>query len=79
MCIYLQNTVKDFAARSIGILQEAMRWAPNATRSHLINYLLTLDNSSRGLTQHSGLSLATESVLNYAGYNRTSAPLGVCM
>ncbi len=72
-----QSTVKDFAARSIGILQEAMRWAPCATRSHLIEYLLQLENSSRGLYQHSGLALITEGVLQYAGYNRPSAPLGV--
>ena len=72
-----QTTVKDFAARSAGILQEAMKWAPNATRSHLIEYLLQQDNSSEGLFQHSGLALATESVLNYAGYNQTAAPLGV--
>ncbi|XP_046360282.2 phosphatidylinositol 4-kinase alpha-like isoform X1 [Haliotis rufescens] len=71
-----ETTVKDFAARSAGILQESMKWAPNATRSHLIEYLLQQDNSSEGLFQHSGLALATESVLNYAGYNQNAAPLG---
>eukprot|EP00106_Octopus_bimaculoides_P007153 XP_014774595.1 PREDICTED: phosphatidylinositol 4-kinase alpha-like isoform X3 [Octopus bimaculoides] len=71
-----ENTVKDFAARSTGIIQEAMKWAPNATRSHLIEYLLKMEHSSQGLFYHSGLALATESVLNYAGYNKTAAPLG---
>ena len=73
----MQSTVNDFAARSVGILQEAMRWAPHATRSHLVEYLNQLDNSSTGLYQHSGLSIITESVLQYAGYNKPSQPLGV--
>ena len=76
---FSQTTVKDFAARSIGILQEAMRWAPSATRSHLMQYLLQMDHSSRGLYQHSGLALITESVLQHAGYNRSAAALGVIM
>lgn len=75
--LYQQTTVNDFASRSVGILQEAMRWAPHTTRSHLIEYLLRMDNTSQGLNQHSGLALATESVLNYAGYNRSSSSLGV--
>ena len=54
-----------------------MRWAPGATRSHLIEYLTQLEHSSQGLYQHSGLALITESVLQYAGYNKPSLPLGV--
>ncbi|XP_041348000.1 phosphatidylinositol 4-kinase alpha-like [Gigantopelta aegis] len=70
-----ENTVKDFAARCGGILQESIKWAPNATRSHLIQYLLQLETTSEALHQHSGLALATESVLTYAGYHQTAASL----
>ena len=75
----MQNTVKDFASQSSSILQEAMKWAPQAVRSHLMEYLLEMENTSQGLFQHSGLALATESVLNYAGFNRNAAALGVCV
>ncbi|KAK3587139.1 hypothetical protein CHS0354_006780 [Potamilus streckersoni] len=71
-----EQTVKDFATRSSQILQEALKWAPSTTRSHLIEYLLKFENASEGLFQHSGLALATESVLNYAGYSKTAAVLG---
>ncbi|KAL8613207.1 hypothetical protein ACOMHN_043016 [Nucella lapillus] len=71
-----ESTVKDFAELSKGILQESMKWAPDAVRSHLIHYVLSTENSSAGIHQHSGLALATESVLNYAGYNKNAAPLG---
>lgn len=74
-----QNTVKDFAEFSKKFLQESMKWAPNAVRSHLIHYVLNMENASAGIHQHSGLALATESVLNYAGYNKNSAPLGVSL
>ncbi|KAK3879548.1 hypothetical protein Pcinc_015884 [Petrolisthes cinctipes] len=60
-----ERTVIDFAARCQGILQEAMKWAPEATRSHLQNYQTHIDQAN--LTSHSGLALATESVMQYKG------------
>ncbi|XP_071514880.1 phosphatidylinositol 4-kinase alpha isoform X1 [Panulirus ornatus] len=66
-----ERTVSDFAARCQGILQEAMKWAPEATRSHLQNYQTHLDQTN--LSSHSGLALATESVLHYAGLGVSSS------
>lgn len=67
--------MKDFAARCKGIIQEAMKWTPQATRSHLQDYLNQL--SASGIWYHSGLSLAIESVLQYTGLNSQSATLNV--
>ena len=67
----------DFSARCQDILHEAMKWAPTATRSHLQNYQVCLDQNN--LNSHSGLALATESLLNYAGIRGPTQSLQVCL
>ncbi|CAG9559156.1 unnamed protein product [Danaus chrysippus] len=68
-----EGIVKDFADRCHGIVQEAMKWAPQSTRSHLQEYLNQVPNST--LWHHCGLALATGALLGAPGLNRMSAPL----
>ncbi|XP_068676768.1 phosphatidylinositol 4-kinase alpha-like isoform X2 [Montipora foliosa] len=67
-----EGTVRDFAARCSGIIMEAIKWAPETTRSLLQDYIMKLENASQGVAHHTGLSLATENVLQFAGLNPSS-------
>ncbi|XP_072163702.1 LOW QUALITY PROTEIN: phosphatidylinositol 4-kinase alpha-like [Diadema setosum] len=65
-----EGIVRDFAARCGGIFQEAVKWAASATRSHIQQYLIHLENSADSLSQRSTLEMATESALQCAGFNK---------
>ncbi|CAL8078131.1 unnamed protein product [Orchesella dallaii] len=59
--------VRDYSERCTGFLQEAMKWAPETTRSHLEEYVNL--NCGDALQNHSGLAMATEGLLKFAGLN----------
>ena len=56
-------------------MQEAVKWAPDITRSHLQEYLSNNKHSLFGMSQHSGLALAVESVVLFAKLNSISSSL----
>ena len=72
-----EEMLSDFVKRCKGIIEVGLQWVPNLVRSHLANYMLDLQHPSSGLIQHTGLALATESVLTFAGFNRNASFLGV--
>lgn len=65
--------MKDFADRCQGIINEAMKWAPKSTRSHLQEYPNQLSAST--LSSHSGLALAFDAVLQSCGPSFATALL----
>ncbi|XP_063926766.1 phosphatidylinositol 4-kinase alpha isoform X3 [Zophobas morio] len=70
-----ETIVKDFAANSERIVKEAMKWAPQWTRSHIQEYINQIP--STGMWHHTGLSMALESILQFGPLNLYSAPLSI--
>lgn len=71
--------MKDFADRCQGIINEAMKWAPKSTKSHLQEYSNQLPTTSitHKLTEHSGLAMAFDAALQSCAATTTSASLSV--
>jgi len=70
-----EQIVKDFANRCKGIIEEAMKWAPDTMKSHMKEYIN--NKGMEGSSTHSGLALATECVLSFASLNSISDSLPV--
>lgn len=68
-----ESIVKDFATNSERFIAEAMIWAPQRTISHIQEYMTQV--SSSGIWRHTGISMALESILQYAPLNMYSTPL----
>lgn len=64
-----ESIVRDFGARCEGIIQEAVKWAPNITRSHLQEYMTNSRTALDDFGQHSGLTLAVHSIANCSAPN----------
>lgn len=64
-----ETIVKDFGFRCDGIIQEAVKWAPNITRSHLQEYMIRVRTALDGFKQRSGLSLAVQSITTCSAQN----------
>ena len=73
-----QIIVCDFSARCQGIILEAMKWAPNITRSHLEQYLTNHEKLLTQLNTHTGLSLAVESIISFNS-SKSNDNLPMCL
>ena len=61
-----EQTVKDFANRCKGIIEEAVKWAPDTMKSHMKEYINNKGQEGTGTSTHAGLALATECVLSFS-------------
>ncbi|XP_055374781.1 phosphatidylinositol 4-kinase alpha [Condylostylus longicornis] len=67
-----EGRLKDFADRCQGIVNEAMKWAPKSTKSHLQEYTNIIPITV--LSRHSGLALAFDSVVSSSNYPSNALP-----
>ncbi|XP_065322836.1 phosphatidylinositol 4-kinase alpha-like isoform X1 [Gordionus sp. m RMFG-2023] len=76
-----ERILQDFTDRCSSIIQEALRWAPVATKSCLKNYInetsasISFDGTAFDYQQHAGLSLALESIMKFSGLNANVSQL----
>ncbi|XP_017495017.1 PREDICTED: phosphatidylinositol 4-kinase alpha-like, partial [Rhagoletis zephyria] len=68
-----ENIVRDFGARCEGIIHEAVKWAPHITRSHLQEYMTQMRTAKDGFKQHSGLSMAVQSITSFSNQSDDGA------
>ncbi|XP_062522021.1 phosphatidylinositol 4-kinase alpha-like [Corticium candelabrum] len=64
-----ERLVLDFAARCGEVIEEAVKWAPNQSRSLLQEYITRRELNIGGLQHHTGICLATECAVKYSGLN----------
>ncbi|XP_073835112.1 phosphatidylinositol 4-kinase III alpha isoform X2 [Musca autumnalis] len=67
-----EGRLKDFADRCQGIVNEAMKWAPRSTKSHLQEYPNQIP--TQVLSHHSGLALAFDSVVSTNSFHPNALP-----
>ena len=63
-----EQIVKDFANRVKGIIEEAMKWAPDTMKSHMKEYIN--NKGTEGTSTHSGTMLPILLVIqsNFTGW-----------
>lgn len=66
--------VKDFAQHSERIIREAMKWAPEWTRSNILEYKNNLQ-IQLFFEHHAGLSMALETIIEFGSLNNSSGSL----
>lgn len=58
--------VRDFTSRCANILQEALKFAPITTKSHIQNYMIQQQQNGDDIYNHSGINMVLDAVLHYS-------------